>query len=200
MIEHDYTDREEKGHYTTEIIFDNDGIIKSRTDNYSIINVAKEQNTYIVTDTITNSESEVWRARERKHFIEENDGVITVWWNTTMQPMSTTITENTIKLETGERLDFSVNSNTITLGRYVLSYENGRLIKIDDPDEFQLFDVTYQNSRQYVINIINPGSGRDKCLIWADTTSKTMRQNAINFLILLFNKPIVYIPFIIGRY
>ncbi|GHV57135.1 hypothetical protein AGMMS49579_22590 [Spirochaetia bacterium] len=200
VIEHDYTDRDEKGHYITEIIFDNDGIIKSRTGNYSVINVAKEQNTYIVTDTTTNSETEVWRVRERKHFIEENNGVITVWWNTTMQPMTVAITENTIKLETGERLDFSMNSNTITLGRYVLSYENGRLIRIDDPGEFQLFNVTRQNSRQYVINIINPGSGSDKCQIWTDTTPKTMRQNAINFLILLFNKPVSYIPFIIGRY
>ncbi|GHV57132.1 hypothetical protein AGMMS49579_22580 [Spirochaetia bacterium] len=187
-------------HYTSEIIFDDQGIIKSYTDSGSIRTVVKEGNIYTVTDTSTNSENEVWKAKEETHFIREKDGILTVWWNTTMQPITVAITENTIKLETGTRLNFSMDTNMMIFGRYVLSYEGGRLAKIEDPKEAQFFTVTCRNFRQYTIDVLTPGSGVDTYRIQADTTPKTMRQNAINFLILLFNKPVSYIPFIIGRY
>ncbi|GHV57129.1 hypothetical protein AGMMS49579_22570 [Spirochaetia bacterium] len=200
VIEGDHSRHEGESHSTAEILFDDLGIIKSYTDSRFIITVAKEGNIYTVTNTSTNSEDEVWRAKVITRFIREKDGILTVWWNTRMQPMTTTITENAIKLETGERLDFSMNGNTINLDRYVLSYENGRLIRIDDPREMQLFDVTRQNSRQYVIDIVTPGLGSHSYQIQADTTPKTMRQNALNFLILLTTLQVEYLPFIIGRY
>ncbi|GHV57127.1 hypothetical protein AGMMS49579_22560 [Spirochaetia bacterium] len=177
-----------------EIIFDDNGIIRSFTDDTYFLNVVKEGNMYIAKESGTSS------GRDREHFIKDDDGIITVWWNTTMQPIAAIITENTARLETGERLNLVVNNNSITWSRFVLSYKDGGLARIEDPDEFLLYTVSRQSPRQCNIEVISPGISRREVQIWANTTQKTMRQNAINLLIILFVRPVEYIPFIIGRY